>query len=469
MSTDPPITLASLSDAAVTQGRLTAGGLPPAAARAKAALFARSAEALLSAGLGADFPVPVRAFFVPGRIEVLGKHTDYAGGSSIVTATEQGFCLVAAPRDDTEVHAFAVDFDDRATFPLTADAAPQQGHWSNYPMTVARRVAKNFSGDLRGAYVAFAGDLPPASGMSSSSALVVGFFLAISAINQLAQRDEYRDNIDSPESLAEYLGTVENGQSFAALAGDRGVGTFGGSEDHTAILCCRAGMLSQYAYCPVRLERRIPLPEGWVFAIASSGVVAEKTGQAMARYNRASRLATAVAEQWRKATGRDDPHIAAALAGDDWLATSHRMLDILLKAPADGEFRPRELAGRFEHFIMENQQTLPHVGDLLADGSDGIMHVGSSVDHSQKYAELLLGNQVPETIFLARVARGLGAAAASAFGAGFGGSVWALETEDRAPRLLEQWRRAYEQEFPEPAARAAFFTTRPAPAAFELT
>jgi len=467
MSTDPPINLASVPDAAVTQGRLTAGGMAPAAARAKAALFARSAETLLSTGLRED--IPVRAFFVPGRIEVLGKHTDYAGGSSIVTATEQGFCLVAAPRDDAEMHAFAVDVDDRAAFVLAADITPPVGHWSNYPMTVARRVAKNFRGDLRGASVAFAGDLPPASGMSSSSALIVGFFLVISAVNRLAERDEYRSNIDSPESLAEYLGTVENGQSFAALSGDKGVGTFGGSEDHTAILCSRAGMLSQYAYCPVRLERRIPLPEGWVFAIASSGVVAEKTGQAMAKYNRASQLAAAVAEEWRKATGRDDPHIAAALASGDWEQTADRMRHILLKAPTDGQFGPKELGGRFEHFITENEQIIPAVAEFLPGGPDSLMHAGSLVDHSQRSAELLLGNQVPETVFLARTARELGAVAASAFGAGFGGSVWALETEEQAPRLLAQWRRRYEQAFPEPAGRASFFTTRPAPAAFELT
>ena len=467
MGADPPIKLVSLLDPDITQQRLAAGGLAPAAAGAKAGLFARSAETLLSAGVAND--TQARAFFVPGRIEVLGKHTDYAGGSSIVAATEQGFCLVAAPRDDSEVHAFAVDFDDRAVFTLAAGITRPVGHWSNYPMTVARRVAKNFPGDLRGASVAFAGDLPPASGMSSSSALIVGSFLAIAAVNRLTEREEYRSNIDSPESLAEYLGTVENGQTFGTLAGDKGVGTFGGSEDHTAILCCRPGTLSQYAYCPVRLERRIALPDGWVFAIASSGVVAEKTGEAMAKYNRASRLAAAVAEQWRKATGRDDPHIAAALASGDWEEAADRMRHILLKAPADGEFRPKELAGRFEHFIEEDQHVIPSAVGILTGGPDGPEHIGSSVDHSQKCAEELLGNQVPETIFLARIARSLGAAAASAFGAGFGGSVWALVTEEQAPGLLAKWRRAYEQEFPEPAARAAFFSTRPAPAAFELT
>ena len=46
----------------------------------------------------------------------------------------------------------------------------------------------------------------------------------------------------------------------AALEGDRGVGTFGGSEDHTAMLCCLPGSLSQYRFCPVRRERIVALP-----------------------------------------------------------------------------------------------------------------------------------------------------------------------------------------------------------------
>ena len=43
---------------------------------------------------------PEWAWFVPGRIEIFGKHTDYAGGRSLITAVSRGFAVVAAPRDD---------------------------------------------------------------------------------------------------------------------------------------------------------------------------------------------------------------------------------------------------------------------------------------------------------------------------------------------------------------------------------
>jgi galactokinase len=58
--------------------------------------------------------------------------------------------------------------------------------------------------------------------------------------------------------------------------------------------------------------------------------------------------------------------------------------------------------------------------------------------------------------------------AASAFGAGFGGSVWALVQTDAVSGFVERWRRGYEARFPQAAARGAFLTTRPGPAALEL-
>ncbi len=90
------------------------------------------------------------------------------------------------------------------------------------------------------------------------------------------------------------------------------------------------------------------------------------------------------------------------------------------------------------------------------------------MDRSQQAAEKLLGNQVPETIFLAASARRLGAAAASAFGAGFGGSVWALVETAGADGFLAAWADQYRAEFPQHAERSHFFITGAGPAAFRV-
>lgn len=455
--------LSDLSDAAGLVERLAAAGLSESAACAKADLLADSANQLICDGV--DKSAQAHAFFVPGRIEVLGKHTDYAGGASITCAPQRGFAVVAVAGDDETVRITDAARGESCYFKIDPDTSPQIGHWSNYPMTVARRVARNFiSGPpLVGARIAFGSDLPPAAGMSSSSALMVGTFLALARVNDLTRRDEYRSNIDSAESLAEYLGTVENGQTYRALTGDAGVGTFGGSEDHTAMLASRAGHLSEYSYCPVRLRRAIAMPPRYVFAIASSGVAAVKTAAARDKYNRASNLAAAVARAWRDATGRDDPHIAAALVSSP--NATEKMRDILRRTRSE-DFTTGELLGRFEHFVIENEQIIPAAGDALAAGD--MTAFGELVDRSQKAAENLLGNQIDETIYLAAEARRLGAVAASAFGAGFGGSVWAIIRHQNAEEFLREWEGEYGKAFRRRGKNAAFFLTRPGPAAFEL-
>ena len=435
--------------------QLAAIGLSPAACHAKAQRFALAAAAL-SATAGHHSAKGCRGYFVPGRIEVLGKHTDYAGGSSLVAAAERGLCLLVRPRADRTVRMIDAAGRDEMTCLLDGELTPCVGHWSNYPMTVVRRLARNFPGLQRGADIAFASDLPPAAGMSSSSALIVAVFLALADANHLSQRPDFPQEFALPYVLAGYLGTIENGQSFGALAGDRGVGTFGGSEDHTAILCAEPGRLSQYAYCPVRFERTIPLPTGYVFAIGSSGVVAEKTSAAREKYNRASQLAAAVAELWRRETGRDDPHLAAILHHEPQAAA--RLEEMLLYAG--------DLGARLRQFIVENEEVLPAAGDALAAGD--LPKFGDLVDRSQQAAEQWLGNQVPETVFLAAAARQQGAAAASAFGAGFGGSVWALVQQSQAESFLTAWAAAYRQEFPDRAAQAEFFLTAAGPSATRI-
>ena len=434
--------------------RLVDAGIGVSAARREAEAFALAAARLPATDHSAS-KVPAAAFFVPGRIEVLGKHTDYAGGSSMVVAAERGFCLVARPRDDGHIRVTDADCGDTISFRLDGDLLPKPGHWSNYPMTVARRIARNFPEARCGVDVAFVSDLPPAAGMSSSSAMVVATFLALAEANVLSPPPDCSDLFDDPIRLAGYLGTVENGQSFGSLAGDSGVGTFGGNEDHTAILCARPGHISQFAYCPVRFQRALPMPEGYVFVVGSSGVTAEKTGSARADYNRASRLVSEIVELWHRETGRDEPTLAAILAG------SREDLDLLKKL-----VEPGELARRLEHFIVENQQILPAAGEALARVD--LERFGSLVDDSQRAAERLLGNQIEETAYLAASAREIGAVAASAFGAGFGGSVWAMIRCDAADTFLASWSDAYRKRFPQHFATSTFFTTAAGPAAFRL-
>lgn len=424
-----------------------------------------STQALLAqvhqAWKGFDGDGPQRMFWVPGRIEVLGKHTDYCGGRSLLAAASRGLMFGVSPRVDTTVRVKDAVSLEVIESQLHPDTQPHVGHWSNYPETVFRRIARNFPGQLKGADIVFASDLPHAAGMSSSSALMVGFFLVMDAVNGLAKRVEFGSNIQSPEDLAGYLGTLENGQTFGSLVGDKGVGTFGGSEDHTAIMNCVVGRLSQYAYCPVQFERVMDVPDAYTFAIGVSGVVAEKTGDAMEKYNRASRLAFTALDVWNGVSGRTDAHLAGAIQG----AGANEIRRVLAQ-PQGGEFTSEELVRRFDHFALENEEILPNAGDALALGDVG--GFGQWANRSQKKGAELLQNQIPETESLAALALDAGAVGASAFGAGFGGSVWALVERSRADDFLRAWQAAYAVHFPKRKTLSQFFVTEASTGAFEV-
>ena len=83
------LSLSQLCDLDLVSARVGAAGLSATEVAGKAKRFVEAAEALLRSGANSDGQA--FAYFVPGRIEVLGKHTDYAGGRTLVAATEKGF------------------------------------------------------------------------------------------------------------------------------------------------------------------------------------------------------------------------------------------------------------------------------------------------------------------------------------------------------------------------------------------
>ncbi|HEY8535823.1 MAG TPA: galactokinase family protein, partial [Vicinamibacterales bacterium] len=102
--------------------------------------------------------------FVPGRIEVLGKHTDYAGGRSLTCAAERGFAVVFSASDTPQLRIVDARDGRDAAIPLSPDIEPAVGHWTNYPMTVVRRLARDFGPLRRGVDLAFCSTLPKSAG-----------------------------------------------------------------------------------------------------------------------------------------------------------------------------------------------------------------------------------------------------------------------------------------------------------------
>jgi galactokinase len=346
-------------------------------------------------------------------------------------------------------------------FELDPTLAPTVGQWANYPMSMARRLSRNFPGQLRGVDIAFSSTMPVGSGMSGSSALMMMVFTALASASRLHESPVFKANIRDAVDLSVYLACAENGQGFRGLEGDAGVGTFGGSEDHAAILNGKPDRLSLFEFSPPRLKAEFRWPREWRMVVAFSGVRAEKTREALEKYNMASRRVRDSVRCFnelagtRYATLREVVDHEPKPGGAAWLKE-------LEKAPAQGAAAVAPaLADRVRQFMLEDRRHIP--GALEALQARDLAAFGKLVSSSHTASKKYLWNIVPEVDYLQRTACRLGAAGASGFGAGFGGSVFAVTTSDRAEELMLEWRRRYAARYPTRAGESAFFIAGPGP------
>jgi len=426
---------------AMLAASLVERGLDPGEVASKAALFD-----LVLSHLARQRHGGLHAWWVPGRLEVFGKHTDYAGGRTLVCAVPRGFAVLARPRADGMLHVVdAQRVQELTLVPAhSPTTSPPYTGWRHYVDVVASRLARNFAGASLGADIVIASDLPRASGMSSSSALVIAIAGALARVGALDRRPEWQANIAGPREVAGYYACIENGLSFGSLSGDAGVGTHGGSEDHAAILTGVPGRLAAFAFVPMRALAVVPVPDRWRFVLTPCGVAAQKTGAAREAYNLLAGGVRVLLDLWNSDSPAAAPSLGAALSnsggsaldvGATPTAAADRLRALVRRSIIPG-WSGDALEKRLDHFIREDAR-IPEAVDAFHHADEG--EVGRLAEDSQADAETLLGNQILETSVLVRAARDLGAFASSSFGAGFGGSVWALVDRDRADAFARRW------------------------------
>jgi len=409
------------------------------------------------------------AVYVPGRVELHGKHTDYAGGRSIVCALERGFRMVLRPRNDGVVCFIPADHPDTGeTFAPGERPDQPAGHWVHYPAATLERLFRDFggAGTIGGADAVFLSNIPPAAGMSSSSAFMTAVFLGFARLFQLDQTPVWQEHLSGRPAQAAYLGCVENGSPWGPFGGAAGVGTFGGSEDHAAMLCSQPGLLGLYRYDPLQPVAQLPWPEDRVLAVMDSGVAADKTGASRAAYNRAADRARRAVEVFNARRDTLYPHLGALADGECTHGPAGVLEELERAERAEPGLTGQRLAARFEQFYREDREWLPAVRTALEEGDPSAL--GPVCDASHRAAADGLENAVPQTDFLQQRARELGAEAASCFGAGFGGSVWALVPASESGDFGVRWLKAYRRAFPQEADRGHLIFTRPGPPAGDL-
>ena len=196
----------------------------------------------------------------PGRINLIGEHTDYNGGFVFPGAVDKGIMAEIKPNGTNKVCAYSIDLKDYVEFGLNEEDAPKAS-WARYIFGVCREMIKR-GVDVKGFNTAFAGDVPLGAGMSSSAALESTFAFALN--------DLFGDNkIDKFELAKVGQATEHNYCGVNCGIMDQFASVFG-KEGSLMRLDCRS---LEYQYFPFR-------PEGYRLVLVDSVVKHELASSA---------------------------------------------------------------------------------------------------------------------------------------------------------------------------------------------
>lgn len=178
-------------------------------------------------------------FSAPGRVNLIGEHTDYSGGFALPIAIGERTWVAATPRSDRQIRTYSTDMDDERVFSLDA-RWERSGTWLDYVEGVARvLLARGVA--VTGADLLVSSEVPAGAGLSSSAALEVAIGLALTtlagepvALNELASAGQLAEN--------EYVGVRSGAMDQLASALGR--------DGHALLIDCRS-----LAVTPVELPK----------------------------------------------------------------------------------------------------------------------------------------------------------------------------------------------------------------------
>jgi galactokinase len=181
----------------------------------------------------------------PGRVNLIGEHTDYNDGFVLPAAIDRGTWVAAGPRDDAQVHVTALDWDE-ATDCFDARQPAHAGGWRDHVRGTLSQI------EPLGLNLVIAGNVPQGAGLSSSASLALALLTATSTASGRPL---------PPKDMARLAQRAEN--EF--------VGTQCGIMDQLASACGEAGH-ALLIDCRSLATRAVPLPAGTALLIAHSRV-----------------------------------------------------------------------------------------------------------------------------------------------------------------------------------------------------
>ncbi|RIK47441.1 MAG: galactokinase [Chloroflexi bacterium] len=383
-------------------------------------------------------PGPVHLFRAPGRVNLIGEHTDYNHGFVLPAALDKDILLLARPRPGHRVRLSNIEplFED-AEFELGESIPPApRGHWSNYLRGAAQMVAAQAATPPPGLDILVAGTapagVPRGAGLSSSSALVVAMAVALA---HLAGWQPERASLAHRCADAEWYVGTRGGimDHFAALLSRR---------DHALFLDCRADAQGSYH------TRHIPFPATHRLVVVDSGLHHDNV---RGEYNRRVAACRAGVGLLRRSLPdithlRDVQNIPwADLAGQ--LPEVATPADLARQGIDLGEIpgldaqEPLRVAACCRHVWTENARVLQTLDALAAND---IAQAGRLLHEAHASARDDYAISTPELDFLVSTAETVdGVAGARLTGAGWGGCVVVLVAQEAVGTLQTQLAAAY--------------------------
>ncbi len=340
----------------------------------------------------------------PGRVNLIGEHTDYNGGFVFPGAIDKGIYAAINPNGTDIVRAYSVDYEGQVEFGMNEEDAPQES-WARYIFGVCREMKKR-GFEPKGFDTVFVGDVPLGAGMSSSAALESTFANALNEIFNL--------NIDRFELARIGQSTEHNYCGVKCGIMDQFASVFG-KKGHLMRLNCAT---MEFEYFPFK-------PEGYKVVLLDTVVKHE--------------LASSAYNKRRESCENACAHIKARHPEVNYLSdATMEMLDEIKAEISEEDYK------RAVYVIGEKQRVLD-ICDALEKGdyeTVGDRMFGTHYGMSKEYEV-----SCEELDFLNDVAKKCGVTGSRVMGGGFGGCTINLVKEELYDDFIATAKKEYLAKF----------------------
>ncbi|MCB0044924.1 MAG: galactokinase [Caldilineaceae bacterium] len=348
---------------------------------------------------------PTHVVIGPGRVNLIGEHTDYNDGFVLPVAIKRDVRLVLRPRNDRIVRIVSLDYDGEAAFDLDALHPDPERLWLNYVQGVAQEL------DIRGVTLAgfdavLSGNVPRASGLSSSAAL------EIAAAHSLLVASRQTDVLDGP-AIAQAAQAAEN--NFVGVKCgimDQFISELG-REGHALLIDCRT-----LAY------DLIPMPPEAALIIGNTKASRSLAGSA---YNTRRQECEEGVARLRQAL----PHIRALrdVSSEELEANKELLPDLIYR--------------RCRHIVTENERVLATVTALQQGKLDEVGRL-MNASHASLCDDYAVSSDALD-VMVAAMQSTPGCYGARLTGAGFGGCAVGLVAPGAEQQVADAIYRDYPQ------------------------